>query len=226
MLDRPLLISYCYAAHQAEVPAMTLSTLAAYSFALFVVALIPGPGITALVARALGAGFAESFAMALGIMLGDVVFLSAVVLGLSVLAQTFGTVFLIIKFLGVAYLVWLAVKMWRTGVIRTDIVSAPRRTIAHSFLSGLFVTLGNPKAMLFYVALVPTLVSLDRIRFASYLELVAITFVVLTIVTVPYILLAAKARDFLRHPAALKRVNRVSASFLAGTAAYIALRSN
>lgn len=205
---------------------MTLSTIAAYAFALFVVALIPGPGITALVARALGAGFAESFAMALGIMLGDIIFLSAVVLGLSVLAQAFGTVFLVIKFLGVAYLAWLALKMWRAGIIKTDITTVPRRTITHSFLSGLFVTLGNPKAMIFYVALVPTLVSLDQIRFASYLELVAITFIVLTVVTVPYILLAAKARNFLRHPAALKRVNRISASFLAGTAAYIALRSN
>ena len=205
---------------------MTLSTIAAYSFALFVVALIPGPGITALVARALGAGFAESFAMALGIMLGEIVFLSAVVLGLSVLAQAFGTVFLVIKFLGVAYLIWLAVKMWRAGIIKTDVATAPRRTVSHSFLSGLFVTLGNPKAIIFYVALVPTLVSLDDITFASYLELVAITFTVLTIVTVPYILLAAKARNFLRHPSALKRANRVSASFLAGTAAYIALRSN
>lgn len=205
---------------------MTLAAIAAYSFALFVVALIPGPGITALVARALGAGFVESFAMAVGIMLGDLVFLSAVVLGLSVVAQEFGTLFLIIKFLGVAYLVWLAFRMWNAGIMKTEIATEPHRTIAHSFLSGLFVTLGNPKAMLFYVALVPTLIDLDRIGFADYLELVAVTLAVLAAVTVPYILLAAKARNFLRRPVALKRVNRVSATFLAGTAAYIALRSN
>lgn len=205
---------------------MTLATISAYAFALFMVALIPGPGITALVARALGAGFAESFAMAIGIMLGDLVFLTAVVLGLSVLAQAFGAVFLVIKYLGVAYLVWLAWKIWAAGIVKTDVVAGPRRSILHSLLSGLFVTLGNPKAMLFYVALVPTLIDLASVTFADYAKLVAITAIVLVAVTVPYILLAARAREFFRHPAALKQLNRVSAGFLAGTAGYIAIRAN
>jgi len=205
---------------------MTLATIAAYTFALFMVALIPGPGITALVARALGAGFAESFAMALGITLGDLVFLTAVVLGLSVLAQAFEAVFVIIKFAGVVYLIWLAYKIWTAGIIRTDVEAGPRRSIAHSFFSGLLVTLGNPKAMLFYVALVPTLVDLTTITLTDYAELIGITIVVLMVVTVPYILLAAKARELLRHPAALKQLNRVSAGFLAATAGYIAIRAN
>jgi threonine/homoserine/homoserine lactone efflux protein len=204
---------------------MTLATIVAYAFALFMVALIPGPGITALVARALGAGFVESFAMAVGITLGDLVFLTAVVLGLSVLAEAFGTVFLIIKFAGVAYLVWLAYKIWTSGIITTDVRAGQRRSILHSFLSGLAVTLGNPKAMLFYVALVPTLVDLAALTFADYLTLIGITIAVLMIVTVPYILLAAKARAFLRHPLALKRLNRLSAGFLVGTAGYIAIRA-
>jgi threonine/homoserine/homoserine lactone efflux protein len=205
---------------------MTLATITAYAFALFMVALIPGPGITALVARALGAGFAESFAMAVGIMLGDLCFLTAVVLGLSVLAQAFETVFLAIKYAGVVYLIWMAYKIWTTGILKTDVEAAPRRTIVHSFLSGLFVTLGNPKAMLFYVALVPTLVDLAAITLADYVTLTAITVAVLAVVTVPYILLAAKAREFFRHPAALKQLNRVSAGFLACTAGYIATRAN
>ncbi len=205
---------------------MTLATIAAYAFALFMVAVIPGPGITALVARALGAGFAISFAMALGIMLGDVVFLTAVVLGLSVLAQAFGTVFLIIKYAGVAYLAWLAYKIWTAGILSANVEAGQRHGIAHSFLSGLFVTLGNPKAMLFYVALVPTLVDLEALTLADYVELLGITIAVLTLVTVPYILLAARARALLRHPRALKRLNRLSAGFLAATAGYIAIRSN
>lgn len=203
---------------------MTITTVATYACALFMVALIPGPGITALVARALGAGFVESLAMAIGIMLGDIIFLTAVVLGLSVLAQTFGTVFMVIKYAGVVYLIWLAYKIWTAGILKTDVQAGPRRTVIHSFFSGLFVTLGNPKAMIFYVALVPTLVDLTTITLANYAELIAITIAVLTVVTVPYILLAAKARELLRHPKALKRMNRVSAVFLAGTAGYIAIR--
>jgi threonine/homoserine/homoserine lactone efflux protein len=202
---------------------MTLATIATYAFALFVVALIPGPGITALVARALGAGFAESLAMAVGIALGDVVFLTAVVLGLSVVAQTFGAIFLVIKYAGAAY---LAYKMWTSGLLKTEVGASPARTMLQSLLSGLFVTLGNPKAMLFYLALVPTLLDITAITLRDYVILIVVSVAVLLGVTIPYILLAAKARELFRHPRALKALNRVSAGFLMGTAGYIAIRAN
>jgi threonine/homoserine/homoserine lactone efflux protein len=203
---------------------MTLSIIATYAFALFVVALIPGPGITALVARALGTSFSESLAMAVGISLGDLVFLTAVILGLSVIAQAFGFVFLVIKYVGAAYLVWMAYKIWRSGIVRTDIEATRRASVFQALMSGLFVTLGNPKAMLFYLALVPTIVDITKVTFADYLILILVSMGVLLAVTIPYIALAAKARDLLRHPAALKRLNRASATFLAGTAGYIAFR--
>ena len=77
--------------------------LITYSGALALAAAIPGPGVTALVARALGSGFRSSLFMALGLILGDLTYLTAVVLGLAIVAQTFGTVFLVIKWLGVLY---------------------------------------------------------------------------------------------------------------------------
>ena len=203
---------------------MTLPTIATYAFALFVVALIPGPGITALVARALGTTFSESLAMAVGISLGDLVFLTAVVLGLSVVAQAFGFVFLVIKYLGAAYLVWMAYKIWTSGIVRTDIAATRRANVFQAVISGLLVTLGNPKAMLFYLALVPTLIDITTVTFSDYVVLMVVSVAVLLVVTIPYIALAAKARDLLRHPAALKRLNRASATFLAGTAGYIAIR--
>lgn len=203
---------------------MTVSAIATYALALFVVALIPGPGITALVARALGTTFSESLAMAVGISLGDLVFLTAVVLGLSVVAQTFGFIFLIIKYVGAAYLAWMAYKIWTSGIVRTDITATSRASVFQALISGLFVTLGNPKAMLFYLALVPTLIDITTVTFSDYVILMVVSVAVLLVVTIPYVALAAKARDLLRHPAALKRLNRASATFLAGTAGYIAIR--
>lgn len=205
---------------------MTLNAIAAYAFALFVVVLIPGPGITALVARALGSSFRESLAMAFGIMLGDLVFLTAVVLGLAVVAQAFGTMFMVIKYAGAAYLAYLAYKIWTSGMLKADAETDPKRSIFQSLVSGLLVTLGNPKAMIFYLALVPTLVDITTITVTDYFELLGVTIVVLMAGTIPYIVLAAKAREFFRRPAALKRLNRASATFLAGTAGYIAVRSN
>ncbi len=87
---------------------MTLAGFVAYSGALAIAAAIPGPGVTALVARALGSGFRSSLFMSLGLIIGDLTYLTAVVLGLAMVAQTFGTVFLVIKWAGVAYLAYLA----------------------------------------------------------------------------------------------------------------------
>ncbi|MGF6155050.1 threonine/homoserine/homoserine lactone efflux protein [Ensifer sp. KUDG1] len=205
---------------------MTLAALIAYSGALFIAAAIPGPGVTALVARALGSGFRETFFMGLGIALGDMIYLTAVILGLALIAQTFTTAFLVVKFAGVLYLAYIAWKLWSAGLLPEDIKAKPSTSAAMSFLSGLLITLGNPKTMLFYVALVPTLIDIRAIGPGDYGLLLTATFLVLLSVLVPYMLLASRARLLLKQPKALKALNRVAASVLAGTAAYIAVRAN
>ena len=204
---------------------MTPTTLLAYSGALFVAAAIPGPGMTAIVARALGSGFRPTFFMGLGLILGDLCYLTAVILGLALVAQTFTTPFLVIKYLGALYLVYIAWKLWTTGLIAQDIQAKRSNSVGLSFLSGLLVTLGNPKTMLFYVALVPTLIPLEAIGPKDYAALVGITFLVLIAVLIPYILLASQARTLLKKPNSLKALNRSAASILAGTAVYIAARA-
>ncbi|RYC09890.1 LysE family translocator [Ciceribacter ferrooxidans] len=204
---------------------MTLSTLLAYAGALFIAAAIPGPGMTAIVARALGSGFRPTFFMGLGLILGDLCYLTAVVLGLSYLAQTFVTPFLVIKYAGAAYLGYIAYKLWTAGLLPQEVQAHKGGGLGASFLSGLFVTLGNPKTMLFYVALVPTLIPLEAIGPTDYAALAGITFVVLMAVLIPYIVLAARARVLLKQPSALKLLNRVAGSVLASTAAYIAARA-
>ncbi|WP_429810891.1 LysE family translocator [Ensifer sp. B1-9] len=204
---------------------MTLAALIAYSGALFIAAAIPGPGVTALVARALGSGFRETFFMGLGVILGDMIYLTAVVLGLALIAQTFTAIFLVVKVAGVLYLGYIAWKLWTAGLLPEDIKAKPSTNAAMSFLSGLLVTLGNPKTMLFYVALVPTLIDIAVIGPRDYGLLLTATFLALLTVLVPYMLLAARARLLLKQPKALKALNRVAASVLAGTAAYIAVRA-
>ncbi|EHK58891.1 LysE family translocator [Allomesorhizobium alhagi] len=204
---------------------MTLAGFLAYSLALAIAAAIPGPGVTALVARALGSGFRSALAMSFGLVVGDLTYLTAVVLGLALVAQTFGTVFLVIKWLGVAYLAWLAWSFWKSGITPETIEARKGKGgLFASFLAGLTVTLGNPKTMIFYLALTPTLVDLRTITLADYMILAALTVMVLLVVLVPYLALAAKARWFLKTPRALKALNRTAAAFMAGAALAIASR--
>lgn len=204
---------------------MTLAPLLAYCGALFIAAIIPGPGVTAIVARALGSGFRETFFMALGIVLGDMTYLTAVILGLAFVAQTFAAVFIVIKIAGALYLGYIAWKLWTTGLISADIKAKKSTSAGMSFISGLLLTLGNPKTMLFHIALVPTVIDINSIGLHEYLLLLAATFVVLLAVLLPYALLASRARAFLKKPKALQTLNRSAASILAATAAFIAVRA-
>ncbi|SNB67074.1 MULTISPECIES: LysE family translocator [unclassified Agrobacterium] len=206
---------------------MTLTTLFAYATALFIAAAIPGPGpgMTAIVARALGSGFRETFFMGLGLVLGDMIYLTGVILGLAFVAQTFQEAFMVLKFAGAAYLLYIAWKLWTAGLLPQELKAKKSTSMRMSFLSGLLITLGNPKTMLFYVALVPTLIDIRMIGPSEYATLLAITFVVLMAVLLPYILLTAKARNLLKRPSALTILNRTAAGILAGTATMIAIRS-
>ena len=204
---------------------MTLTGFVAYSATLAIAAAIPGPGVTALVARALGSGFRSSLAMSFGLMLGDLTYLTAVVLGLAFVAQTFGMVFLAIKWAGVAYLAFLAWRFWTSGISPENIEAQKAKGgLVSSFIAGLTVTLGNPKTMIFYLAITPTIVDLKTITFADYAILAVLTVIVLFVVLVPYLALAAKARWFLKSPRALKLLNRTAAGFMVGAAAAIAAR--
>lgn len=204
---------------------MSFTALFAYAAALFIAAAIPGPGITAIVARALGSNFRETFFMGLGLVLGDMTYLTAVILGLAFVAQTFTEIFIVIKIAGALYLCYIAYKLWTAGLLPQDIAAKKAGSIGMSFLSGLLVTLGNPKTMLFYVALVPTLIDLNSIGLREYGILLATTFVVLLVVLVPYMLLASRARMMLKQPRALAALNKAAAGILAGTAAFIATRA-
>ncbi|PBC07052.1 LysE family translocator [Mesorhizobium sp. WSM3859] len=204
---------------------MTLTGFLAYSAALGVAAAIPGPGVTALVARALGSGFRSSLAMSFGLMLGDLTYLTAVVLGLAFVAQTFGMVFLAIKWAGVAYLAFLAWRFWTSGISPETVEARKAKGgLVSSFIAGLTVTLGNPKTMIFYLAITPTIVDLKTITLSDYAILAMLTVAVLFLVLVPYLALAAKVRWFLKSPRALKVLNRTAAGFMMGAAAAIAAR--
>jgi len=192
-----------------------------YAIALAIAAAIPGPGIAACVGKALGSGFRPAFFFMNGLVLGDLFYLTLAVLGLAALASAFSGVFFVFKLVGAAYLIYLAVSFWRAG-IDPEAVSARRGTGAlASVMGGFTVTLSNPKTIIFYMALLPTVVDLKTITPQDYGILVVVTIVVLYLVVLPYITLGAKARDFLRNPRALKVLNRGAAAAMAGAAAYL-----
>jgi threonine/homoserine/homoserine lactone efflux protein len=201
---------------------MTLANLLVFALALSVAAGSPGPSIAALVARVLTNGLRDVLPFLAAMWLGEALWLSCAVAGLAVVARTLGVVFLAIKLIGVAYLLFLAWKMWfaPTEVSKGELPSG--QSAWRMFGAGLTVTLGNPKIMVFYLALLPTIVDLDRVRGTAWLELTAVTLVVLMTVDLAWALLAVRARRLLTSRKAVKIANRASATMMAGAAAVIA----
>ncbi|WP_246329348.1 LysE family translocator [Chthonobacter rhizosphaerae] len=199
-------------------------TLIAFAVAFAIAAASPGPGMAAIVARGLGAGFRGAFPMVLGLVAGDLVYLSFAVFGLAAVAQSFGTVFLVIKYIGAAYLVYLAVKLWTANPTASDVAASKEQGPWRTFAAGLSLTLGNPKTMVFYLALLPTLVPLDRLTALGFAELAGIVMVLLTLIGSAYAAAASGARDLFRSPRALRRLNRSAGVMMAGAAAAVVAR--
>lgn len=201
------------------------SAILIFAGALLVAAASPGPGIAAIVARVLGRGTDGAVAFTAGVAIGDVVWLTFAVTGLAVLAQTFQAVFVGVKYAGAAYLLYLAWKLWTAPAAPRDIAATTvRENPARLFLGGLAVTMGNPKVMVFYLALLPNLVDLRAVNPAGYAELAGVVLAVLTLVFSGYILLAARARRLFTSARAMKTVNRATGAVMAGAAVAIAAR--
>ncbi|MCA1244288.1 LysE family translocator [Stappia stellulata] len=205
---------------------MELSALAVFALSLMVMAAIPGPGIAAIVARVLAHGREGAMAFCLGVALGDVIWLGFAVAGLAVVAKTFGVAFLVIKYLGAAYLLYLAWKMW-TASGDSGLGGVPRPRTARPFqlmMGGLAVTMGNPKVMVFYLALLPNIIALETVTMIGYLELSLVTLAVLALVLGAYCVLADRARRLISSPRAVRLLNRFAGSVMAGAAVAVATR--
>lgn len=204
---------------------MELSALVVFALALAVAAGSPGPSIAALVARVLVRGWRDVSPFVVAMWVGEAVWLTCAVAGLAALANSFYWAFVIIKYCGVAYLLYLAWRMWFAPVVVGDSPAPVRSGNAlRMFFAGLAVTLGNPKIMVFYLALLPTIVDLNGITVLGWAELTLTMLVVLALVDIGYIVLAARARLLLKSVRAMRLANCLSATIMGGAAAAIATR--
>lgn len=200
-----------------------------WTYSLFAVALLinagtPGPSIAALVSRVISSGWRDVAPFVAAVWLGEVIWLTVAMAGLSALAETFHVAFLILKYCGIAYLAFLAWQMWHEPVATEEETLPEGRSGWSMFAAGMALTLGNPKIMVFYLALLPTLIDLSKATISLWAVVAAVTVVVLAGINIVWIMLAHNARKMLRTPRAAKIANRVGATSLGGAAAVIATR--
>jgi len=185
----------------------------------------PGPGIAAIIARSLAHGFKGAPAFIAGFVVGDLVWFTIAATGLAALAKTAATLFIAIKWAGVAYLLFLAWKLWRAPAERVEVQDDDGRQHGwRAFVASLMLTLANPKAILFFLALLPTVIDLASMNVVRFVEISGAITLVLPLVLGTYVFLAARARTMFTTPKSVRRLNRGSGLAMAGAAAVVATR--
>lgn len=212
---------------------MSFSAVLTLAITFFVFGATPGPGIFAIIARALSAGFVSALALIFGLMVGDVVWLGLSAGGLAALAERFGQAFFILKILGGVYLAWLGIQAWRRPIaLMTDAEPSPEATavakgesLGSVFMGGIVVNMSSPKSMVFYLAVLPSFIDPTTAGLAGTLKVLAVAMPVLLVVATSYAFTASRARHLFQSPVAMRWLNRVSGSMLMAVGAVVATRA-
>lgn len=144
---------------------MTFASIAALSGIMVVGAMIPRVSVLTVSARSAAFGFAHGIFTSLGIVVGDIVFILIAIYGLSVLADLMGSHFVLIKYLGGAYLIWLGIVPWRSKSKTAPAERDGKYSLLSSFMTGLLITLGDQKTILFYLGFLPVFLDLSTMSF-------------------------------------------------------------
>ncbi len=204
---------------------MSIDSLITLFCAMFVLAIVPGPAVFAIIARSFSSGKLQAFYMTLGIVLGDYIFIVLALFGLSALAELMGSAFFIIKYLSAIYLIWLGVKLIRTSTDSIDIEASKNSSLIANFLTGLFITLGNPKAIIFYIGFFPAFINVSEVTFYDTGLIMLAATLAFGSVNMCYSFLAVKARDTFKSPNASTIINKTAGTIMVSTGVLVAVKA-
>ena len=205
---------------------MDLTVWITYFIATIILSLSPGPGVFSSISSGLHHGFRLGVWNGVGMQAANVILVAIVALGLGAILIASETLFTAVKWLGVAYLIYLGVVTWRApprGFEEDRDDNA--RTAWEVFMRGFLVNLTNPKGIIFFAAIFPQFIDVAQPQLPQYAILAGTTFAVDVVVMGGYTALAAKVLRVMRDPRHLRWVNRgLGGAFVAAGVALASFR--
>jgi homoserine/homoserine lactone efflux protein len=194
---------------------MELSTWLAFFAACWAISISPGAGAVAAMSAGLNHGFRRGYFTTFGLILGIWTQVLAVGVGLGALVAASSTAFSVVKWAGVAYLVYLGIQQWRAparplAALSDDGVLVSRRSMVYR---GWMINAINPKGTVFLLAVVPQFMNLTQPLLPQYIVIGATLGFTDLVVMAGYTVLAARVLGALRSPAYMRALNRVFGSF-------------
>ena len=194
---------------------VTLHQLALYALAMVGLWVIPGPVWVALTARALSGGMAGAWPLAVGVALGDLIWPLCAILGLAWVLSLYGDLLEVMRWIAAGVFIVMGVLLLRKPAAVPGADSRMTRPgVWAGFSVGVAAVIGNPKAILFYMGFLPGFFDLSRVTAWDIGAILLVSAVVPMLGNLALALFLDRARQLLRSPTALRRLNVVSGVLL------------
>ena len=199
---------------------MSFETYAAFLATCIVIAIIPGPTVTLIIANSIRHGARAGLANVAGTQAGLAVMIAIVGIGLNTLISGMGHWFEWVRLIGAAYLIWMGVQMFRVkGTLNAD--GTARKPRGGFFLQGLAVALSNPKTLVFFGAFFPQFIA-PQGNYTLQIVVMGLTAMIFAAVSDSTYALAASRAGRLLSASRIKLMSRISGSFLVGGGLWLA----
>lgn len=212
---------------------MSLESAITFFIAIFIFGITPGPGVFAILARAMVEGPKKCIMLALGMIGSDVIYLILACFGLATIAENWSEVFTAIRYIGAGYLIYLGYKMIKAlpqikddiqaETIQAETKAQKESAMLASFTQGFLISASNPKVILFYISFLPTFIDLTVLQ-AQDIALVSVLSAVALMSGLMLIAFgASRMAGMLKTPVAHQRLNRGAGSIMIAAGAYLAV---
>ena len=188
---------------------MDLFTLLSLTFATFVYAISPGPGLFAVLAISTRYGPIPAVWLSLGHTIGDIIYVALAMLALNVLSDVISNSMLYVKILGASYLIYIGYQQWRSKGISFE-QSSQKNSTLKLLMAGFVVGVTNPKTIIFYLSFLPIFIDLNNLTVVTEIEVISVIgFTVFFVLSLANIM-GIKLRKHIENPTIIKRVNELT----------------
>ncbi|OAJ93454.1 LysE family translocator [Vibrio bivalvicida] len=206
---------------------MTFESAITFFIAMLIFSVTPGPGVFAIIARAIVSGARNCVALSAGMVISDVIYFLLAYFGLAAIAENWATLFVAIRYVGAAYLIYLGYKMIKalpqaSQALEQDMVIYKQSSLS-GFVQGFLISASNPKVILFYISFLPTFMELTSLSNQDIILAVALTMVALMTGLMSVAIGAGRLAKIIKTPKAQQKLNRSAGGIMIAAGTYLAI---
>ena len=195
---------------------ISFSDLIFYAFGIFVLFLTPGPVWIAIISRSIAGGLNGAVPLAAGVAIGDIIWPAIAIAGSAALAASYANLLVYLKYLAVIIFVCLGINLISNQNSKFSLQNlklTKNRDLA-GFTAGLLIIIGNPKAALFYLGILPGFFNLSRLTIIDCIAIALVSSLIPFLGNLALAMMVEKSREILRSATAMRKLNILSGFLL------------